>query len=114
MTTAQIVNIVLVVLCAAVYGASLYFKTRGSATEAATQLIAEIENSGLVGADKMAYVVGQLYALIPAPLKAVFTQDRLQILAQEVFDNMKQYALEYLERLDHKEVIPEVTNTEDQ
>lgn len=103
MTTAQIVNIVLVVLCAAVYGVSLYFKTRGSATEAATQFIAEIENSGLIGADKMAYVVSQLYAIIPAPLKAVFTEARLQVLAQEVFDNMKQYALEYLQKLDEKD-----------
>ena len=85
MTTAQIVNIVLVVLCAAVYGVSLYFKTRGSATEAATQFIAEIENSGLIGAEKMAYVVSQLYAIIPAPLKAVFTEERLRILAQAVF-----------------------------
>ncbi len=103
MTTAQIVNIVLVVLCAVLFGVELYFKTRGSATEAATHLIAEIEQSGLLGKDKMAYVVSQLYELIPAPLKAVFTPDRLQILAQEVFDNMKKYALEYLQKLDDKD-----------
>lgn len=103
MTTAQIINIVLVVLCAAAYGVSLYFKTRGSATAAATELIAEIEKSGLVGPEKMAYVVSQLYAIIPAPLKAVFTEERLQILAQEVFDNMKEYALKYLERIDEKD-----------
>lgn len=102
MTTAQIVNIVLVVLCAAVFGVSMYFRTRGSATEAATSLIAEIEKSGLVGKEKMAYVVSQLYALIPVPLKTVFTEDRLRILAQEVFDNMKEYALEYLAELDKK------------
>ena len=107
MTTSQIVNIVLVVLCAAVYGVSVYFKTRGKAAEAATQFIAEVENSGLIGADKMAFVVSQLYALIPAPLKAVFTEERLQILAQEIFDNMKTYALEYLERLDKKDEKPE-------
>ena len=100
MTTAQIINIVLVVLCAAVYGVSLYFKTRGSAAEAATQFIAEIENSGLIGAEKMAFVVKQLHELIPAPLKVVFTEERLRILAQEVFDNMKKYALEYFERID--------------
>ena len=84
MTTAQIINIVLVVLCAAVYGISMYFKTRGSATEAASSLIAEIEQSGLVGKEKMAYVVSHLYELIPAPFKTVFTEDRLRVLAQEV------------------------------
>ncbi len=100
MTTAQIINIVLIVLCAAVYGVSLYFKTKGSAAEAATQFIAEIENSGLVGPEKMKFVVEQLVEMIPAPLKTVFTAERLQILAQEVFDNMKKYALEYLARMD--------------
>lgn len=103
MTTAQIVNIVLVVLCAILFGVELYFKTRGSATEAASHLIAEIEQSGMLGKDKMAYVVSQLYELIPAPLKTVFTPDRLQVLAQEVFDNMKKYALEYLDKLDKKD-----------
>ena len=103
MTTSQIINIVLVVLCAAVYGVSMYFKTRGSATEAATQLIAEIEESGLIGKEKMAYVVSQLYLLIPSPLRAVFTEDRLRVLAQEVFDNMKNYALEYLKRIDKQD-----------
>ena len=103
MTTAQIINIVLVVACAAVCGVCLYFKTKGSATEAATQLIAEIEQSGWVGKDKMAFVVGKLHELIPAPLKAVFTVDRLEVIAQEVFDNMKEYALEYLQRIDKEE-----------
>lgn len=109
MTTAQIINIVLVVICAAVYGISMYFKTRGSATEAASSLIAEIEQSGLVGKEKMAYVVSQLYELIPAPFKTVFTEDRLRVLAQEVFDNMKKYALEYLERIDEKDKEPAQT-----
>lgn len=109
MTTAQIINIVLVVLCAAVYGVGLYFKTRGSAAEAATQFIAEIEDSGLVGAEKMAFVVGQLVGMIPFPLKSVFTAERLQELAQEIFDNMKQYALEYLRRIDEEQETPDIT-----
>ena len=100
MTTAQIINIVLVVLCAAAYGAGLYFKTKGSAVAAATELIAEIEKSGWVGPEKMAYVVDRLYEIIPLPLKTVFTKERLQVLAQELYDSMKQYALEYLERID--------------
>jgi len=111
MTTAQIINIVLVVLCAAFYGVCIYFKTRGSATEAATQLIADVEQSGMLGKDKMAFVVSQLYDLIPAPLKTVFTVERLQILAQEVFDNMKIYALEYLKRIDDKDKEPEEAET---
>lgn len=95
-------NIVLVVLCASVYGVQLYFKTRGSVFESATQLISQIESSGLLGADKMAYVVSQLFAMIPVPLKTIFTEKRLQQLAQEVFENMKQYALERTKAIDKK------------
>lgn len=100
MGKSEIINIVLVVLCAAVYGISMYFKTKGKCSEAATELIALIESSGLIGREKMAYVVEQILTMIPAPLKTVFTADRVERIAQEVFDNMKKYALEYLERID--------------
>ena len=112
METSQIINIVLVVLCAAAYGVQLYFKTRGSVFESASQLISEIESSGWLGAEKMAFVVSKLFELIPAPLKTVFTESRLQELAQQVFDNMKQYALERAKAMDDKnkpkeETVPE-------
>ena len=93
MDKSVILNIVLIVLCAALYGLRLYFKTKGSVFEAASQFIAEIESSGLVGPEKMAYVVSRLFALIPIPLKSIFTESRLQEIAQEVFDTMKEYAL---------------------
>ena len=102
METSQIINIVLVVLCAAAYGVQLYFKTRGSVFESASQLISEIESSGLLGAEKMAFVVSKLFAMIPAPLKTVFTESRLRELAQQVFDNMKKYALERAKAIDDK------------
>ena len=102
METSQIINIVLVVLCAAAYGVQLYFKTRGSVFESASQLISEIESSGLLGAEKMAFVVSKLFEMIPAPLKNVFTEKRLRELAQQVFDNMKQYALERAKAADEK------------
>jgi len=107
MEKSQILNIVLVVLCAAVYGVQLYFKTRGSVFESATQFISEIESSGLLGAEKMAFVVSKLFELIPAPLKSVFTEARLKEIAQEVFDNMKKYALERAKAIDEKNKKPE-------
>ena len=102
MDKSVIINLVIAVLCAAIYGAKVYFQTRGSVFEAASKLIAEIESSGLIGKEKMAFVVGKLVELIPIPLKSVFTLERLETLAQEVFDNMKQYALEYAKRIDDK------------
>lgn len=98
MSTIEIINIVVIVLAAALFGIMMYFRTKGSAVASATEFIALIEDSGLVGKDKMAFVVSQLYQLIPAPLRTIFTEERLEILAQEIFDNMKQYALEYIAR----------------
>ena len=110
MDKSTIVSIILAVICAAVFGAKVYFQTRGSVFESASQLIAEIESSGLIGKEKMAFVVGKLVELIPIPLKTIFTAERLEKFAQEVFENMKQYALERAKRMDEegkkKEEIP--------
>lgn len=114
MDKSAVLNIVLVVLCAGVYGVQLYFKTRGSVFESATQLISQIESSGLIGADKMAYVVSKLFAMIPVPLKTIFTEKRLQELAQEVFENMKQYALERAKAIDKKKQEKEDSGTAEQ
>ena len=94
----EIVNIVIIVLCSAVFGVMMYFRTKGSATASAAEFIALIETSGLIGKDKMAFVVSKLCEMIPFPFRSIFTPERLEQIAQEVFDNMKKYALEYLER----------------
>ena len=114
MDKSVILNIVLIVLCAALYGLRLYFKTKGSVFEAASQFIADIENSGLVGPEKMAYVVSQLFALIPIPLKSIFTESLLQEIAQEVFDTMKEYALKYAKRVDEEAKAKEDVKPEEQ
>ena len=69
--------------------------------------------SDLLGPEKMGYVVKKLYETIPMPLRTIFTLERLQVLAQEVYDNMKKYALEYMERIDNeKETAPDEKLTE--
>lgn len=103
MNVSEIITLVCVVLSAALYGVMMYFRVKGNATSAATELIALIEQSGLLGKEKMAYVVEELFRMIPAPFKSVFTEDRLETLAQEIFDNMKDYALEYIGQHEKKE-----------
>lgn len=102
MDTSTILSIVMAVLFAAAAGLELYFRTKGSASKMARELIAFIENSGLTGSEKMSYVVESLYNEIPAPLRTIFTVDRLRTLAQEIFDTMKQYALKYIDQIEKR------------
>ena len=80
----SVLEIIVVVICAITYGFMLFFKVRGNVLGAVSELIALAEASGLTGADK-----------IPAPLKKIFTPERLQSIAQTIFDWMRKYADEY-------------------
>lgn len=91
----SILEIVVVVVCAITYGLMLFFKVRGNVLGAVSELIALAEASGLTGPEKMAQVVAGLYGKIPTPLKKIFTPERLQNIAQTIFDWMRKYADEY-------------------
>lgn len=91
----SVLEIIVVVICAITYGFMLFFKVRGNVLGAVSELIALAETSGLTGPEKMAQVVANLYDKIPAPLKKIFTPNRLQSIAQTVFDWMRKYADEY-------------------
>ena len=97
MTTMQIVDIVVVVLCIIGYVVMAYFKVRGNVVEMVAELIATAEATNLVGSEKMALVVSGLMEIIPAPLKSVLTEQALRKIAQRIFDWMKMYALNYIE-----------------
>lgn len=88
-------EIIVVVICAITYAFMLYFKVKGNVLGAVSEFIALAEASGLTGAEKMAQVVNSLYERIPAPLKKIFTPDRLEKIAQTIFDWMRKYADEY-------------------
>ena len=98
MSFVEIADIVLAVACVAIYAVKIYFKIRGNVFEAASELIALAEGTGLDGAEKMALVVEELYNCIPAWLKKIFSRDDLQNIAQGVFNWMKQYAIARAEK----------------
>ena len=95
MNFANVLEIVVVVICAITYGIMLFFKIRGNVLGAVSELIALAEASGLTGAEKMGQVVDGLYSNIPAPFKKIFSKNCLQSIAQTVFDWMRKYADEY-------------------
>ena len=89
----SVLEIIVVAICAITYGFMLFFKVRGNVLGAVSELIALAEASGLTGAEKMSQVVNGLYVKIPAPLKKIFTPERLQSIAPTIFD--WKYADEY-------------------
>lgn len=97
MSTMEIIDLVVAIICVLGYAAMMYFKVRGDIVGAVSELIAAAEATGLAGSEKMAQVVARLAEMVPVPFKAFLTADTLQRIAQGVFDWMKQYALNYIE-----------------
>lgn len=73
-----------------------YFKTSSVFRGFVAQLIADAEvkyaNIEKAGKLKMAWVIDKLYSIIPIPLKIIFTKERLEAFAQEVFEQVTAYA----------------------
>ena len=95
MNVFDILEIVIVALCAITYGFMLYFKVKGNVLGAVSELIALAEETGLAGSEKMAKVVDELYEKVPGPLKRVLNKECLEKIAQTIFDWMRRYTTEY-------------------
>lgn len=76
----------------------VYQRAKGNAFGMIAEFIAYAENTGLAGPEKMAMVVNNLYEIIPAPFRVILTRERLREAAQNVYEWMKAYALEYINK----------------
>lgn len=63
-------------------------------------LIAQAESMNAPGADKMKWVVDEIYKSVIPIAKAFFTRTRIESIAQAVFDRIKKYANEHSKRKD--------------
>lgn len=61
-------------------------------------LIAEAEKMAVSGEEKMKYVVGRIYTSLSAIAQAYFTKERIESIAQKLFDKIRAYAEEYKKR----------------
>ena len=93
----EILEIIVIILCVVAYGFMLYFKVRGNIVGAVSELIALAEKTGLAGREKMAQVVEALYDKVPSLLRKILNKNRLQAIAQWIFDWMREYANAYIE-----------------
>ena len=69
-----------------------YYKTNGKFRSFIATLVNDAESLDKSGAEKKAWVVDQIYTILPAWLKPIFSKTILSMIVQGVFDSMKQYA----------------------
>lgn len=97
MNTVEIIEMVVVILLVITYAFMLFFKVKGNVLGIVSELIALAEETNLVGSAKMAQVVDGLYEMVPVFLKKILSKERLEKIAQRVFDWMRRYANKYIE-----------------
>lgn len=102
----DVIGIATVVCVILAWVMAIYYHARGDVYKIVSQLIATAEESGLPGPEKMSWVVDELYVYLPAPFRMILTREKLREIAQGVFDWMKTYALEYLEKKQKKKEAP--------
>ena len=64
------------------------------------ELIAQAESMKAPGADKMKWVVNEIYRSLIPIAKAYFTRTRIESIAQSVFDRIRTYAKQYAQKID--------------
>lgn len=87
-----IIEVVAVVLIVFAMG---FMKLKEDLSIDIVKLIAEAETKPLTGAEKMQWLVSTIYDTTIPFAKAYFTRERIQKLAQMIFDNIRAYAERY-------------------
>ena len=63
-------------------------------------LIAQAESMTATGAEKMKWVVDEIYRSLIPIAKAYFTRTRIEAIAQAVFDRIRTYAKQYAQKIE--------------
>jgi len=108
MSIFEIISIVVTALFAIAVGLTFFFVVRGNVFKAVSEFVAIAELTGLDGPKKMAIVVASLTEKVPKFLRGIFTAERLEKIAQWIFDWMRKYAVAYNEAIANLEAAPEV------
>ena len=87
-----IIEVVAVVLIVFAMG---FLKLKEELSVDIVKLIAEAETKPLTGAEKMQWLVSTIYDTTIPLAKAYFTRNRIQKLAQQIFDYIRSYANKY-------------------
>lgn len=92
MTFIEVIDIILTVLVLAMGMYSAYRSTDKTINSKVSYLITEAAKLDLTGSQKMSEVVNELYGYVPAVFKKFFTKEKLEQIAQSVYNTMKEFA----------------------
>ncbi len=93
-----IINIVLALLSVVLAYVTYFFDTRRKIQEQVNGKIDLAEETGEVGAEKLAMVVNSLYGIVPAIFKPFLTKAAIEKIVQKAFDKMEEYAQKQVEK----------------
>lgn len=117
MTTENIMNILQIIATVIFGGLAIYFKTSTKAKTKAAELektlgdllanaiiyINEAEevykSATHAGGEKFEYVCEKLYMLLPEPMRYVITQDMIENVVQNTFEQLEAYATKQLDNV---------------
>lgn len=106
MNAAVIVHIILYILTVVLGGLAIWYKSNAKLNQMVSALIAESENRyrdfTKAGGMKFEWVVTQLYAMIPAPVRPFVSEAMIRTLVQLTFDAVSSYAKSQLDQLVNK------------
>lgn len=108
MTFFTIFSIVVIALFITAMLAAAFFALKAVLTGDVSQLVALAEMTSLPGPEKMAQVVASMYQHVPKAFRAILTEERLEAIAQGIFNWMRKYAEEYISAIKKPEPEQEV------
>jgi hypothetical protein len=88
----NIVEIILSIFSVLLVFLSYYISVRQTLQEKVGDAINEAEKTDLIGEEKMAYAVEQIYQLVPTMFKPILTKPVIEGIVQQLFDKMQDFA----------------------
>ncbi len=95
-----ILKIAVIIIAMLVVG---FFRLREAMNVDIVNLIAEAEKMAVPGEEKMKYVVGRIYTSLGTLAQTYFTKERIESIAQKLFNKIRAYAEEYKKRTKEQE-----------
>ena len=102
LSTEVIISLALTALSLIITFISHYFYVRGKLHKAASGAIADAEQDGKTGEEKLEIAVDQVYGLIPTMLKPLLHRSTVRKIVQAAFDHIEIYAQKQVEKKSKK------------
>ncbi len=94
----NVITVILAILAILGYFLSYYFYVKEKIYKATENAVNTAEQDDKTATEKMELAVGQIYALVPVPLKPFLTKKVIEKIVQKAFDEIEEYAQKQVEK----------------